>query len=169
MTRVPDRISTMSAIGLLALIAVSLASGSSVGAEKVSDYDRFQLWNGCKPIDLVVEVHATKEDGDVVPTEKAVEVAVRSRLRGARLYDPDGAAYLYAYIHVVGTAFRQEIEFWKRVHDLASGQTYGTAIWEVGSTGTHGGNADYILGGTARHVDEFIDEYLRVNASECSR
>lgn len=38
--------------------------------------------------------------------------------------------------------------------------------WDRGSTGTSG-NAAFVRDGVAQHLDEFIDEYLRVNGGAC--
>ena len=165
----------MKIVSGLMLIAALLASDPAVGAEKVSDRDRFELWNDCKAIDLLVSVYADAMDGDIAPTEKEVEAAVRRKLRIARLYNPNAAARLTVTVHVAGIAFTRDVEFVKRVRDVASGLTDFTATWRGGSVGSHGtlgSDARKIrrfLMGLARHVDEFLDEYLRVNASACSR
>ena len=39
--------------------------------------------------------------------------------------------------------------------------------WEIGSLGTHGGDAGFILQGVAEATDTFVNEYLRVNAEAC--
>ena len=159
----------MKVVSGLMLIVTLLAFPPAVGAEKVTKRDRFELWNGCKPVDLKVIVQAEKKDAEAAPAKKEVEVAVRSRLRAARLYDPQSIPYVIAFVHVVGSSFRSHVELNKIVHDTASGETSLAATWKAAGTGTHGGDADYILGTTARHADEFIDQYPRVNASACSR
>ncbi len=40
--------------------------------------------------------------------------------------------------------------------------------WERGSTGTHGGQRDAILGALSEHLDQFLVEYLRANEAACS-
>ena len=40
-------------------------------------------------------------------------------------------------------------------------------MWETGSYGTHGGDADYILQAVSERLDRFILEYLRVNETAC--
>ena len=42
-----------------------------------------------------------------------------------------------------------------------------TSTWHLGTLGTHGDTAAFILSGVSRHTDKFIDEYLRVNADAC--
>ena len=153
------------------IVAALLLTAASTSAEEVSDEDRFQIWNGCRPTRLSVEI--SPDDATTIGlTKSAIEVAVRSRLRAARLYteDNDEAAwsYLYARVNVVGPAFGISIEYWKVVRDLlATGLDNRARTWDVASTGTHTQNPNYILSSVALYTDEFIDEYLRVNADAC--
>ena len=41
------------------------------------------------------------------------------------------------------------------------------ATWHSDSFGTHGGDGDYVLESVEELVDNFIDEYLRVNNAAC--
>ena len=41
------------------------------------------------------------------------------------------------------------------------------STWDIGSFGTHGGNAGYILQSVSEHLDRFVLEYLRVNEAAC--
>ena len=154
----------------LSIIILCLAAVSASAGE-VSDQDRFQIWNGCRAMRLVVE--NLPDDATAIGlTKDSIEVAVRSRLRAARLYteDNDEAAwsYLYARVNVVGPAFGISIEYWKVVRDLlATGLDNRARTWDVGSTGTHTQNPNYILSSVAEDADKFIDEYLRVNADAC--
>ena len=91
-------------IAALALIATSAT------AEEVSDRDRFKLWNGCRPVDLVVE-GLTDDSGKIGLHREDIETAVRSRLRGARIYDNDASQYLYVNVNVVGRAHAIDFEF----------------------------------------------------------
>ena len=111
------------------------------------------------------------EATDIGLTEEAIEVAVRSRLRAARLYSEDRAetawSYLYVNVNVVGPAFSTDIHYKKIVIDRATMLEQLASTWDVGSTGTHGRNSNYILSGVEQKTDRFIDEYLRVNAEAC--
>ena len=92
-------------IGVLVTLLIAAASAS---AEEVSNLDRFELWNKCQPTELVVE-GMSKDAGSWGLTKEAIEVAVRSRLRGARLFTEDytksGESYLYINVNVVDIAF----------------------------------------------------------------
>ena len=156
---------------IITLMAVGLLAAGSVAAqeEAVTDVDRFELWTECKPVRLLVE--NLGEDAAVIGLSREdITVAARSRLRAARIYTPDRVDYkLYIRVSTVGCAFSMSIEFQKRLEDSNSRQSYLATTWNTGSTGTHGKTGkSYILSGLSRHIDRFIDEYLRVNAEACS-
>ena len=150
------------------LAALSLLLAAPAGAQKISAEARFELWNDCRPIDLVVESTIGGTAG-VGPTEPAIVTSVRDRLSAAGIYDAEGLAYLDVHAGVVGRAFHVSIEFRKWLKDPASGAEGWAATWISGSTGTHGGRSGYILASIAEHVATFVDRYLRVNAGACKR
>ena len=65
------------------LVAASLLATASASTEEVSHYDRFQLWNDCRPMDLVVQ-SLSDDAADIGLVEDAIEIAARSLLRAAR-------------------------------------------------------------------------------------
>ena len=145
----------------LPTVAVALVlAASTEAADKVTDSDRFQLWNACRPMGLVVE--KLSEDATAIGlTREAVSVAVRSRLRAARMYRAGGGVpFLGARVAVVGSAFDILVNYAKWLNDPVSGVSRGATTWSTGSTGTHGRNVSYILSSVSQHVDKFIDEYL---------
>ena len=150
-----------------ALVACLWAT--SVNASELRDgIDRFELWNDCKPIGLLVE--GLNDDAEKIGlTKKAIETAVRSRLRGARIYDDKvSLPQLYVSVHVVGSAYSISLNFDKLVSDPISGESGRATTWRTGAAGTHGRiGGGFILNGIRGYVDEFIDEYLRVNAKAC--
>lgn len=154
----------------IGIAAVFLITAASASAEEVSGWDRFQLWNECRPTQLVVE-EMHKDAGDIGLTKRAIEVAVRSRLRGARLFTEDyndsALSYLYVNVNVVGLGYSLSVEYKKLVEDPVSGQRGNAATWDVGGTGTHGKDSNFILSHVEQYADSFIDEYLRVNADAC--
>ncbi len=157
---------------------VFLATGIGLAAkERVTDNDRFYLWLNCRPVNLAVSV-AGKDAHRIKLREKAVAVTVRSKLRVARLYSGNESlgfdGLLAVNVTVAGAAFAVELSllhFVTRATLVANPlEISGMAvIWEHTVIGTHGGSADYILSAVARSMDGFIDEYLRVNATACSR
>lgn len=114
------------------LAATLLLIDASASAGEVSDQDRFQLWNGCRPVDVLV-VSLSDGAGNIGLRREDIETTVRSRLRGARIHDgvprrdePDslgwmvrhrsyGEPFLYVDIRVVSLAFDIEVGFRRSV------------------------------------------------------
>ena len=164
---------------IVSLAAAALFLAAPASAEEVSGVDRFMLWNACKPMPLLVNP-LRQDAADIGLAKDTIETTVRSRLRGARLYDAGGLAasvsmaagrlgYLYVNVTVVRRAFSAHIGYHKVVSDPASEQIYTTETWSTGAVGVHGGDAGYVLSSVSRGADKFIDEYLRVNAESCGR
>ena len=145
-------------------------SAASAIAEEVSDFDRFQLWNNCRPMELFVG-KLTDDATDIGLTHSAITVAVRSRLRAARLYSDDtyeaAWSFLYVDAHVFRSAFGIDLSYNKYMTDAATKLFFRTEAWNISSTGTHGQSPDYIVSSVSQYTDQFIDEYLRVNADAC--
>ena len=156
---------------LLAALALLLPASGAAGESFVERYQRFKLYADCLPMRLLVEgLH----DGasKIGLTKEALQAAAESRLRSARLYRSTLAHpyhYLYVNVNVFGRAFSIRLEFNKQVRDILSGDTSGAATWKVGSVGTHGGNANYIVSSVSQHMDEFLVEFLRVNEKACEK
>ena len=154
---------------IVPLIAgASLLLSASAWAKDVSTFDRFELWNDCEPMDLIVE-RFSQDATEIGLTEEAVTSAVRSRLRAARLFDADNTSYLYANVFVVGPAFSVRVSYYKLMRDFASGEISTVSAWGTASTGTHGRDSGFILSSVSEHTDRFLDEYLRVNEVACTR
>ena len=149
------------ALGVIICSAVS----SAQAVEKVSIFDKFRLWNECKPISILVEFLPDRAE-EIGLTKEAIEVAVRSRLRGARIFAAS-PNYLYINVNLIGSAFSTRLSFNKWLRDTDLGEGGMAETWDTGSVGTHGNNASYILGSISKYTDKFIEEYLRVNADAC--
>lgn len=156
------------------VVLLVLAAPTSIGAEE-SEYDRFrdrfQLWNACQPMNLVIE---SLDDDDVKMglTHEAITTAVRSRLRAARLYHSESrGTYLYVNVNVLSgetraRAFSVSVEFKKWLLDpQLDGRGGFVTTWDT--TGVGWGGAAHILSVVSQYTDRFIDEYLRVNESAC--
>ena len=153
----------------LLVLVVGLLSGAVAGAQEVSDFDRFQLFNECRQMDLVV-VDYDDDAGWAARglTEARIRTLVESRLRAARLYDADAEPWLYVNAHVRSSGgFSLSVEYKKLVYDAVRGETNYATTWDVNGTGTHSGDAGFILQGLSEQIDEFILEYLRVNEAAC--
>ncbi len=140
----------------LVLIAVaSLLPRPVASQEYVSDRSRFVLYTGCA-VNLTVVMAGGGE------TEAETETAVRSRLRAARIYDPEAPDRLFVFGgRLYGDRFGDwdfKLEFWKNG-------------FQDPRTGTSGSLNTWIREGSGRFealrglLDVFVDEYLRVN--EC--
>lgn len=149
------------------LISASLCFGAPAGADdSKARWNRFSLWNKCEPLDLTARM--TGDAAKIGLTKEAVLATVRSRLRAARLYSDRASAMLLVRITVGDPAFHVvDISYHKLMTDLASGETNRAKTWDTGTAGTHGRDSSVILSVVSQHMDRFIDEYLRVNASAC--
>lgn len=155
----------------LTILTLALAAAMAVPAASASeetDLDRFMLWFGCQPVRLSVE-HLDKEAADIGLTQEAITVAVRSRLRAARLYDETDFpfTFLYVSVDVARQAFVINVFYNKWLQDQVSGEGGIATTWRSGTIGMHGNDSGYILSHLSRHIDHFIDEYLRVNSDSC--
>ena len=176
------------ACAMIAAVLALTAAPASTEEVNADWYNRFQLWNGCMPVDVLV-VRLSEDKGKIGLREEHIETMVRSRLRGARIYDgiprrddpgwlawsvrrmSYGEPYLYVDIRVGSLTFYVEVGFrryvWLTVPEGMDPLDGPATTWRTDSAGTHGGDESYILSWLSRHVDEFIDEYLRVNADIC--
>jgi len=147
--------------------------------------DKFQLWNDCKPVDLVVSLSIQDPLNDSTGTgltEDRIRTAIESRLRAARIYtgsyfdldadvDYNGGGILIVGLDSVGVGFSITILFAMPVYrpDI---DEYGAGIlWLDGVTGTSGILGDgsgFVLQSVTEQTDKFINEYLRVNAEACN-
>ena len=155
-------------VGLISA-AIVLSASSTIHAGAAADHvERFDLFNDCRPIFLLVET-LPKEAAVIGLTADSLAMAARSRLRSARLYtDERSAAYLYINVNVVGAAFSATLDFNKSVYDPISALTGYATTWNAGGAGTHGKNAAYVRNVVAGYVDEFLDAFLRVNQAACA-
>ena len=147
-----------------------LLTASTVQAQAVSDLDHFELFNACRPTRLLVE-RLSSDARAVGLTKERIQLAAESRLRAARLYTESivkaNAAYLYIRISAVGRAYHISVEYTRWVTDQVNNSNGPATTWDTGSTGTHGGDAGFIIQDLSSHLDEFLAGYLRVNESAC--
>ena len=112
-----------------------LLTASTVQAQAVSGWDRFRLFNACRPMMLVVE--ELPSDAQAVGlTRERIQLAAESRLRVARLYtesrEKANSAYLYININVRGPAHSMSVRYRKRVTDLATNLNGFASTWHTG-------------------------------------
>lgn len=156
---------------MLRILLVILLTASTVQAQAISDWDRFRLFNACRPMNLVVE-DLSSDAQAVGLTRERIQLAAESRLRAARLYtesrEKANRAYLYISIHVLGRAHSITVNYNKWVTDLANNSNGLATTWVTGGTGTHD-TAGFIIQYLSSYLDEFLAEYLRVNEPACDR
>ena len=147
-----------------------LLTASTVQAQVVSGWDRFRLFNACRPMELVVE-NLSPDAQAVGLTRERIQLAAESRLRAARLYtesrEKANYAYLYINIHVVSPAYHIAVKYKKWVTDLVNNSNGSATTWATNGTGAHSGNADRIIQLLSGHLDEFLAGYLRANEPAC--
>ncbi len=137
------------------------------------EQERLQLFNSCRPMFFGVDDLNDDAEG-IGLTKEALQPAAESRLRAARFY-PDGLAdiaeaftgLLVAKAHVVGLAFHLSLVYQKRVTD-EFGNAYVADTWSIGATGTHCGDAQYVVSNLSPLLDRFLAGYLRINAEACA-
>lgn len=168
--------------GVLVALSVLLAAAPlrAVTDADVEEAERFLYWTGCSPLRLGLFMppdSIAPDSASMGLTKAVVATAVRSRLRAARICtDDDEAPALLVNVTVLhskqrsGGAFAVDIGLHKRVYDPLSGVSgyVQTAVCNL-SLGLHAGKAAFILSAISQRMDEFIDEYLRVNESACPR
>ena len=148
-------------------LALAVLPGHAT-AQDVSGYDRFQLFNECGPMDLVIEDY-TDDAGwtDIGLTVDRIQTMAESRLRAARLYDATGFPILHVNVTVYGSTFSLSADYRKLLYDPVSDESFDATTWTIGGTGTHRGDAGFILQGLSDYLDSFILEYLLVNEDAC--
>lgn len=161
---------TMMRFAVFSVVALLAVAGSSPAAAAITEYDRFQLWNQCQPIELIVANH-NQNASRVDLTKASVQTAVRKRLMDARIFSheahPLSPTRLSVHSTVSGDAFNIFMGYYKEVFDPASETRHFAQTWYIEFTGTHGSDKDRILSNLTRLADYFVKDYLRVNAEAC--
>lgn len=134
------------------------------------DFECFQLFNRCEPINVGIGVSIEDAERSVRRrlTEDSVRTAVESRLRAARLYDPNSGPFLLVAVDVLNNSFTTSVSFRKWLADELTGNIMLAGAYETGRFGTHGDDAGFILQGISELMDGFINDYLRVNGAACN-
>ena len=161
----------------LAVLVLLLASPASAKSKPtIKTYlDNFQLLTYCNPVHLDVS-------GDVYNTPKAKTVkedliqaitnSGESKLRAAHIYATKFVAASTPVLMIQFTTtkysiYSYQIEMLKLVSDTYTGNKDIAATWGFKELGKHGQNTNYIVASVSQKIDNFIAEYLRVNATAC--
>ncbi len=156
-------------LAVTAALAVGATHAEEMSLEERAEErrERFQLFNHCRPMYLLVEdLHSDADE--IGLTKESLTAAVESRLRSARLYEGDRAApYLYLNVSVVGQASNISLQYKRWMCHSASGLCGTATTWDTGGTGTHGDDATFVRSKVSEQVDAFLLKYLRVNEEYC--
>lgn len=154
---------------VVAALAVPPAPGRATQADLDSRLARFQLFNDCRPVSLFV-APLSAAAADIGLTEEQIQATTELGLRSARIYDESaGVPYLSVRVMVSssGRAVSIDFRFMKMLDDPLTANRFPAVTWSAGATGTHGGDAGYVLDGVSDYADRFVLEYLRVNDDAC--
>ena len=160
---VPAAFGRLFAKTLVALVLTSFFIADSVFAQ--DNEDKFGLFTRCDPVALFVR-SLDSEDEAIITTDSIINVA-ESRLRSARIYSGEAVEYLYIGVTIVGSAFSITTTFNKWLLDEPNGFRGTGTTWVKSIVGTHRGDGGFIFSLLSRQLDEFIVEFLRVNAEAC--
>ena len=159
--------------GLLPAIVVWVATSTlAVGDDW---FERFQLWTQCHSVSLEVYVQAP---ADLGLEGSQVATAARSRLRAARIYVNPSDVYWIPprlWVSVLGVpkvhngsvvAACVEVRFEKIFEDFYSDNNHFATTWRRSFVLSYS-DASHIISIVSQLMDEFIDEYLKVNGAAC--
>ena len=147
-------------------------SGKTIQQEMAEQLDLFSLCSPGERMDLVVDDLPGHAAGAGL-TGNAIREAVESRLRRARLLDPNAEPLVHVEI-VLGEPEGEHIPFYsvevRYLRDLVAERIGLAALAETWSTGGAGqGDAASFLDHLGTYVDAFIAEYRRVRDGEACR
>ena len=163
-------------IRIAILTTLLLATGIMAGSATAQDTN---LLAHCAPMELFVEDLDPEDTQATGLTKQAVMNAAEARLRSVRLLVPitkqsenpqilDREQLLSINITLYSAAFSILVELYRYMKDLGYGVPGFAVVWRTGSTGTHDGDGNYILGHVSQHLDKFLAGYLRANEGHCS-
>lgn len=147
-----------------ALLIVAVVQGTS--GEELTGNEKKVLFTRCAPMALTVE-RLSKPASDIGLTRQTIVNAAESRLRSARLFSDESTQFLYVGVIVTKSAFSVTVELARHIADAGYGLPGGITVWSTLKSGSHGGNAQYILGLISTDLDEFLTKYLRANEGHC--
>lgn len=157
---------------ILFLLCRACWAAESMSSEEISARadqimrDMIELSTECGLVGLTVYVQNGQAAG---LSKESVETAARSRLRSARLYNDSpgevgGVLRIQVLLVPERKAYTYRVWFEKQQIDKESGiHDWSPSGWEKWRVGEHAGNSNAILSGISQGLDQFLDDYLRVN------
>lgn len=167
-------------MGLTAL-AWLVISPAALADDEIGSHDIFRLCNSVEKIRLVVE-DVPSDAIEIGLTSERIENVAESRLRAARIYDPEGADFLHIQSNAIvpkyvsgeqigdgqTIAVSYDLGFNKIIFDSDVKEFGFAETWSQGSILM--ADANFTVQAISEAVDRFINEFLRVNESkECQK
>ncbi len=130
--------------------------------------ERFSLFAGCKPMNLIVE-HLPDEAIQLGLGRDELTYVVKNKLVAANLYRKklNPMSLLYVKVDARNGAFHVALEFhkWTYDPDIKIGELSPT--WEMGWTDAHRGKDLLIVAVAAELTARFIEKFRKVNQEAC--
>ncbi len=164
---------------ILTALAMLVISPLALADDEIGSFDIFQLCTSMERIKLVVE-ETPSAAIEVGLTKERIENVAESRLRAARIYDPEGADFLYIQTNAITPTFvsgqkigdgqtiaiSYQLGFNKFILDIDVTEFGFAETWSQGSILM--ADANFTVQAVSEAVDRFINAFLRVNEStEC--
>ena len=135
----------------------------------------FELFNECRPVDLIVRVQDLMNMLNPAPEigriEERISTMAESRLRAARIYAESQAG---SGILIVGVAqatgrYLVTVGLYRSVFEPVSGKWSFAPTWQATDARYRFplSTSDSAIQNVSEGIDKFISEYLRVNESAC--
>ena len=157
---------------ILAVVLLFFPLSVVPASDEVTDYDRFQLWNDCEPMDVIVGVSGGGAE-EIGLKQEGIKLTAMSILNAAGLYDADKPYALLVWAYAMDEPFSRpfaiNLRYLKPVYDPATELTMLAVTWQDDTYGRiYKRDAKFVLTTLMQEVDSFIDEYKQVNGDSCS-
>lgn len=158
-------------MSLLVVFTPAVLVAQSVPEPKceAASYECFNLWTSCALVYTGPPL-VTDDVHELGLTYQSVWHAAESHLRSARIFEEDvqnADVQLDLQVAILGGAFVVRANLAKWLYDPLSSDIRRAYTWESLSFGTHSGRPEYLRSVLEDALDEFIVDYLRVNAPAC--
>ena len=156
-------------IAALAVVVAAAQPRPEFGGPVVSSVERFNLYTGCAPVEVVAELSERDAARPARLTRDAIGAVAYERLEAAGLLETGAAHKLNLGVGVMGGTLTMWVRFLKPLHDPLAAQTRHAATWIRFTSGAHLGQTQAILDTLGQHVDTFITAYRRINQEACDQ
>jgi len=140
---------------------------------ELSGYKQHALWTECRTVGMLVAYTPAGNSSPPYPTRESIDTIIRSRLRAARLYEESRwkVSGLSIYIRsmkdepddILNALALISFGFHKEMHDPWTETYRYVPVWSRESWA----GVSRLHETVSELMDEFIDEYLRVNEPAC--